>query len=247
MIQLCIEYSELSNARNMSVCTRCDCMNAICFVQTSRLHCQPVRFGKFVEVLLTTMAAKAEESKDENQDPLNLVWIDCEMTGLDDSKHHICEIAVLVTNKDLEVIAEGPEIVIHLDDDALAAMDPWCQNEFGKSGLTQQVKDSKVDMQSAETQVLEFIQKYVPKKKGLLCGNSIAEDKRFLKVDMPKVMDYLHFRMIDVTTLKELARRWYPKVYTDRPKKGKQHRAMADIKESVKELAYYRKAMFATQ
>ena len=201
------------------------------------------------------MAVKVEdvednESKQDSNEPAvihdasNLVWMDCEMTGLDSNVHHLCEVAVLVTDKDLKMIVEGPSLVIHLEDEVLADMDAWCSKEFTKSGLIEEIKASKVSMESAQSQLLSLIQKYVPKKKGVLCGNSISEDKRFLSVDMPEIVEYLHYRIVDVTSIKELAKRWYPDILEKRPKKSNKHRAMDDIKESIKELQFYRDVIF---
>lgn len=186
----------------------------------------------------------ATSSPSNQRNASNLIWIDCEMTGLDRTKHHICEIAVLATDKDLNIIAEGPEIVIHLDEKQLSQMSEWCVEHHGKSGLTQQIKDSKIEMKSAEQMVLEFVKKYVPHKKGILCGNSIHADKQFICSDMPALADYLHYRLIDVSTIKELTRRWYPEILAKAPKKKLSHRAMDDIKESIEELQYYKKSVF---
>lgn len=186
-----------------------------------------------------------ENKQDENkQDASNLVWVDCEMTGLDTNIHHICEIAVLITDKDLNIIAEGPDIVIHLDEDKLSKMSEWCVEHHGKSGLTEQIKKSAIDMKTAEIKVLEFIKQYVPKNTAPLCGNSIHADKKFICLDMPKFAEYLHYRLIDVSTIKELCRRWYPKILENAPKKQGSHRALDDIKESLQELKYYREKIF---
>eukprot|EP01084_Bolivina_argentea_P211384 359592_1 len=181
----------------------------------------------------TKLNDETNESKQQTceKDPQNLIWIDCEMTGLDTNKHHICEIAVLVTDKDLNILAEGPELVINLSNKQLSDMSEWCVEHHGKSGLTQQIKDSTTTMQQAESQILNFIKQYVPEKTAPLCGNSIHADKKFLCMDMPKVTDYLHYRLIDVSTIKELCRRWYPKVLADAPRKKASHRALEDIKE----------------
>ena len=185
-----------------------------------------------------------EREKDSKYDKLNLVWVDCEMTGLDTKIHDICEIAVLITDKDLNVIAEGPEIVIHLNETQLSRMSEWCVEHHGNSGLTKQIKDSKIDMETAEKQVLDFIKRYVPEKKAPLCGNSIHADKKFITKNMPKFAEYLHYRIIDVSTIKELCRRWYPKILENAPKKRMSHRALDDIKESLEELKYYRSKIF---
>ena len=187
---------------------------------------------------------QTNSSSSSKQDSSNLIWIDCEMTGLDTSIHHICEIAVLVTDKDLNIIAEGPDIVINLSDQQLCQMSEWCVEHHGKSGLTKQIKESQIDMSTAEDKVLEFMKEYVPKKTAPLCGNSIHADKKFLCIDMPKVNEYLHYRIIDVSTIKELCRRWYPKILKKAPKKKCTHRALDDIKESIEELKYYKSHIF---
>merc|ERR1719203_1719267 len=178
------------------------------------------------------------------QDASNLIWIDCEMTGLDTSIHHICEIAVLVTDKDLNIIAEGPDIVINLSNQQMAQMSEWCVEHHGKSGLTKQINESSISMQTAEGKVLEFIKQYVPQNTAPLCGNSIHADKKFLCIDMPQLIEYLHYRIIDVSSVKELCRRWYPKIFKQTPRKKGAHRAMDDIKESIEELKYYQNKIF---
>ncbi|WP_432763220.1 oligoribonuclease [Echinimonas agarilytica] len=172
--------------------------------------------------------------KDEN----NLIWIDLEMTGLEPVTDVIIEIATIVTDKDLNVIAEGPTIAIHQTDTVLGAMDEWCTKTHGQSGLTQRVKDSTYTETQAEAETIAFLEKYVPAGKSPMCGNSIGQDRRFIYKYMPLLGEFFHYRNIDVSTLKELARRWRPEL-APFPKSGT-HLAMDDIRESIGELAYYR-------
>ena len=174
----------------------------------------------------------------------NLVWIDLEMTGLEIDQRTIIEIATIVTNGELEIIAEGPDLVIHQPDEFLDAMDAWNTDHHGKSGLTQAVKDSKIDMATAESDTLEFLKKYVPHGVSPLCGNSVHNDRLFLDKFMPRLGKFVHYRNIDVSTIKELGRRWYGDMVMP-PKKGA-HRALEDIVESIEELRHYRKLLFRT-
>lgn len=174
----------------------------------------------------------------------NLVWIDLEMTGLELEQCTILEIATIITDSDLEVIAEGPDLVIHHDDEILDAMDEWNTKHHGQSGLTEAVKKSTLTLEEAEEQTLEFIQKYCKENTAPLCGNSIWQDRRFLGKYMPRLEGYLHYRIIDVSSIKEVVRRWYPTGVRP-PGKGQSHRALDDIRESIEELRYYRKNVFA--
>ena len=177
-----------------------------------------------------------------------LVWIDCEMTGLDLGKDALIEVAALVTGPELDVLGEGIDLVIHADDAALDAMPEVVREMHAKSGLTDEVRRSTVTMAQAEEAILAYIKQFVPNPRSApLCGNSIATDRGFLARDMPTLDDFLHYRMIDVSSIKELARRWYPRVYFGQPQKGLAHRALADIKESIRELAYYRQTIFVPQ
>ncbi|MEX0622631.1 MAG: oligoribonuclease, partial [Saccharospirillum sp.] len=169
----------------------------------------------------------------------NLIWVDLEMTGLNPDTDRIIEIATVVTDKDLNVIAEGPNLVVHQSDAVLDAMDEWCTTHHGESGLTQRVKDSILSDAEAEAQTLAFLQDWVEPGQSPLCGNSIWQDRRFLIRYMPKLDEYCHYRNIDVSTLKELARRWRPEVLDGFQKKGS-HRALDDILESIGELKHYR-------
>jgi oligoribonuclease len=174
-----------------------------------------------------------------------LVWIDCEMTGLDLGKDKLIEVAALVTGPDLQVLGEGVDLVIHADDAALDSMPDVVRTMHAKSGLTEEVRRSTVTMAEAEEAVLAYVKEFVPNPRSApLCGNSIATDRGFLARDMPALDDHLHYRMIDVSSIKELARRWYPRVYFGQPAKGLAHRALADIKESIRELEYYRRTVF---
>jgi oligoribonuclease len=175
----------------------------------------------------------------------HLVWIDCEMTGLDLGKDKLIEVAALVTDADLHILGEGVDLVIHADDAALDAMPPVVRDMHAKSGLTEEVRRSTVTMAEAEEAVLAYVKQFVPNPRTApLCGNSIATDRGFLARDMPALDDFLHYRMIDVSSIKELCRRWYPRVYFGQPAKGLAHRALADIRESIRELEYYRRAIF---
>lgn len=170
---------------------------------------------------------------------LNLVWLDCEMSGLDPEKERLLEIAVVITGPQLEPRIEGPVLVIHQSDAVLGGMDAWNKGTHGKSGLTDKVRASTVDEAQAEAILLEFIGRYVPKKSSPMCGNSIGQDRRFLVKYMPKLEAWFHYRNLDVSTLKELARRWRPEVY-DSFKKQQKHTALADVHESIDELVHYR-------
>ena len=174
-----------------------------------------------------------------------LAWMDLEMTGLDVDKDVIVEIATLITDDDLNVIAEGPDLVLGAPEEALAGMDAVVVNMHTKSGLLEAIKTSKVTVAEAEAATLEFLKQHSPEPNKLpLCGNSIGTDRRFLLRYMPSIEDHLHYRCIDVSTVKELARRWYPAAYKAAPEKAKGHRALDDILESVAELKHYREHMF---
>lgn len=169
----------------------------------------------------------------------NLVWLDCEMSGLDPEKERLLEIAVVITGPQLEPRIEGPVLVIHQSDAVLNAMDAWNKGTHGKSGLIDKVKASTVDEEQAQAELLAFIGKYVPRNGSPMCGNSIGQDRRFLVKYMPKLEAYFHYRNLDVSTLKELAKRWKPAVY-DSFKKHQKHTALADVHESIDELVHYR-------
>jgi oligoribonuclease len=169
----------------------------------------------------------------------NLVWLDCEMTGLDPERDRIIEIAVVVTGPHLEPRIEGPVLPVHQSDAQLELMDAWNKGTHGKSGLTDKVRASTISEAEAEQQVLDFVMRYVPKNSSPMCGNSIGQDRRFLVKYMPRLEAWFHYRNLDVSTLKELARRWRPDVCTSF-KKRQLHTALADVHESIDELAHYR-------
>ena len=169
----------------------------------------------------------------------NLVWIDCEMTGLDPEKERLLEIAVVVTGPHLTPRIEGPVCVIHQSDELLDKMDAWNKGTHGRSGLIDKVRASATSEQDAEEAILTFIKKYVSKNASPLCGNTIGQDRRFLVKFMPKLEAYLHYRNLDVSTLKELSKRWKPEVFNNF-KKQQKHAALADVHESIEELAHYR-------
>jgi len=174
-----------------------------------------------------------------------LVWIDCEMTGLDLKSDLLIEIAVLVTDSELNILGDGLDVVIHAGDDALSSMSDVVAQMHAKSGLVNEVRASTTDVATAEQMVLDYVRTHVPQAKTApLAGNSIATDRGFIARDMPKLDDYLHYRMIDVSSIKELCRRWYPRIYFGQPEKGLAHRALADIQESIRELRYYRQTAF---
>ena len=175
---------------------------------------------------------------------LNLVWLDCEMTGLDPEKERLIEIAVIVTGPQLTPRVEGPVLVIHQPDSVLDAMDAWNKGTHGRSGLIDKVKASAVTEAEAEQQILEFLARYVPKGTAPMCGNSIGQDRRFLVRYMPKLERFFHYRNVDVSTLKELAKRWKPEAYSSF-KKAQKHTALADVHESIDELAHYRKHLLS--
>ncbi|MBQ0900537.1 oligoribonuclease [Micromonospora sp. U21] len=174
-----------------------------------------------------------------------LVWIDCEMTGLDLGRDKLIEVAALVTDPDLNVLGDGVDVVIHADEAALEAMPEIVRTMHAKSGLTEEVRRSAVTLAEAEDRVLEYVSGFVKDPRTApLCGNSIATDRGFIARDMPRLDSHLHYRMIDVSSIKELCRRWYPRVYFGQPQKGLAHRALADIRESIRELEYYRRTIF---
>jgi oligoribonuclease len=177
-----------------------------------------------------------------------LVWIDCEMTGLDLGSDRLIEIAALVTDAELNVLGDGVDVVIHADDAALDGMVEVVATMHRKSGLTEEVRRSTTDLATAEAMVLDYIRSHVKQPNTApLCGNSISTDRGFIARDMPVLDGFLHYRMIDVSSIKELCRRWYPRIYFGQPEKGLSHRALADIHESIRELKYYRRTAFVTE
>lgn len=173
----------------------------------------------------------------------NLIWVDLEMTGLDPETHKIIEIASIVTDSELNILAEGPVLAIHQPEEELAKMDDWCTNTHTASGLVERVRNSKISEQDAVSQTIEFLEKWVPKGASPICGNSIGQDRRFLYKHMPELEEFFHYRYVDVSTLKELARRWQPEVLNGFTKQGT-HLALDDIRESIAELKYYRGTIF---
>ncbi len=172
-------------------------------------------------------------------DKQNLIWIDLEMTGLDPEQERIIEIATIVTDKNLNILAEGPVLAVYQSDELLGKMSEWCTKTHTANGLVERVKQSKLNERAAELQTLDFLKKWVPKGVSPICGNSVAQDKRFLFKYMPELADYFHYRHLDVSTLKELASRWKPELVKGFEKKNT-HLGLDDIRESIAELAYYR-------
>lgn len=177
------------------------------------------------------------------QDVNNLIWIDLEMTGLDTQRDYIIEIATIVTDGQLNILAEGPVFAIHQGDEILNAMDDWNKNQHSKSGLAARVRESRIDAAEAERRTLEFLENYVPARASPMCGNSICQDRRFLARLMPQLEAFFHYRNLDVSTVKELARRWAPEVFAGFTKESS-HLALDDIRDSIAELKYYREHLF---
>jgi oligoribonuclease len=178
------------------------------------------------------------------REPIPLVWIDLEMTGLDPHKDVMLEIASIVTDSDLNIIAYGPDIVIHQSDEILQNMNPWCIKYHGLSGLTKAVQESTTTLQEAQQATLDFIKQYCPYNTARLCGNSVWQDRLFLSKYMPDIIAYINYRLIDVSSIKEIIRRWYPDNPATDFLKAESHRALNDIKESIAELNHYRKNFF---
>lgn len=172
-------------------------------------------------------------------DQQNLIWVDLEMTGLEPQQDEIIEIATVVTDKHLNILAQGPVIAIHQADDVLAGMDEWNTKHHGESGLTERVRQSQVTMSDAESETIDFLKQYVPEGASPMCGNSICQDRRFMARQMPQLEAFFHYRNLDVSTLKELANRWKPEILAGFEKKGA-HLALDDILESIDELKYFR-------
>jgi oligoribonuclease len=173
----------------------------------------------------------------------HLIWLDLEMTGLEPERHAIIEIGCAVTDKELNVIAEGPCFAVHQPEEVLALMDAWCVEQHGKSGLTEQVRRSKTTLAEAEEKTLAFLKEHCQERASPLCGNSIGQDRRFLDKYMPALNNFFHYRNVDVSTIKELVKRWYGATQ-QAPNKEKTHHVMEDIRESIEELRFYRKTIF---
>lgn len=174
-----------------------------------------------------------------------LVWMDLEMTGLEPGRHVIVEIATLITDDELEIVAEGPDLVVHQPAEALAEMDDVVVDMHTRSGLLEAIQASTISLEEAGEATLAFIREHVPERRTVpLCGNSIGTDRRFLAAYLPEIEDHLHYRSVDVSTIKELARRWYPGALSALPRKATSHRALDDIRESIEELRYYRRTLF---
>ena len=182
---------------------------------------------------------------DPGRVPPMLVWMDLEMTGLEPARDVIVEIATLVTDDELNIVAEGPDLVVHQSDEVLATMDPFVREMHSRSGLLPAIRASTMTLQEAGEQTLAFIKQHAATERTVpLCGNSIGTDRRFLAVYLPDIENWLHYRCVDVSSVKELVRRWYPQVRSERPRKAGSHRALDDIRESVNELRYYRDRVF---
>ncbi|MFV1959469.1 MAG: oligoribonuclease [Planctomycetota bacterium] len=176
-----------------------------------------------------------------NRSPL--VWIDLEMTGLDPNRCFIVEIATVVTDGDLEILAEGPHLVVHQDEPQLASLSDWSRKQFTTSGLLERARTSEVTCAEAEEQTLSFLRRHCEPRKAPLCGNSVHTDRAFLRRRMPDLHEFLHYRNVDVSTFKEMLRRWYPERFAP-PQKASRHEALSDIRESIEELGYYRRTFF---
>ncbi|XP_072932522.1 probable oligoribonuclease [Epargyreus clarus] len=190
---------------------------------------------------VTLVTMKPFSSKSAAQ---HIVWVDLEMTGLDIHKDHILEIACLITDAELNIVATGPNIIINQPDNILDNMNQWCITQHGESGLTEASRKSKISVCEAEQEILNFVRAHVPEKRCPLGGNSVYMDRLFLREYMPTLDEYLHYRIIDVSTIKELAKRWYPRDFSRIPQKKFQHRCMSDIMESIEEMKYYREHIF---
>ncbi|CAH2319414.1 oligoribonuclease, mitochondrial [Pelobates cultripes] len=204
-------------------------------IPTSRLL-----FGRTC-VPAVTLCRRQNMANNQGQ---RMVWVDLEMTGLDIEVDQIIEMACLITDSDLNILCEGPNLIIHQPDELLNGMSDWCKEHHGKSGLTQAVRESHITLQQAEYEFLSFIREHTPPGLCPLAGNSVHADKKFLDKYMPQFMKHLHYRIIDVSTVKELCRRWYTDEFEQAPKKKASHRALDDIKESIRELQFYKESIF---
>lgn len=175
-----------------------------------------------------------------------MIWMDLEMTGLDPERDRIIEIATIITDGHLNIVEEGPDIPVYQPDSILQRMDEWNVTHHGSSGLIEKVRFSSIGVKEAEHRTLEFIKRHIPERSGILCGNSIHQDRRFIRRYMRKLDQYLHYRMVDVTSVKELAQRWMPEILQKEPEKKNSHRALDDILESIEELRFYKENVFRT-
>ncbi|MCB1667545.1 MAG: oligoribonuclease [Porticoccaceae bacterium] len=195
---------------------------------------------------MTDLSANTNNTPDTGnpqKDPLNLIWIDLEMTGLDTENDVIIEIATIVTDKNLNILGEGPIMAIHQSEETMNGMDEWNTNQHGKSGLTERVLNSTTTLAEAERATIEFLSQYIDARQSPMCGNSICQDRRFLAREMPVLEAFFHYRNLDVSSVKEIARRWQPELLKGFTKQGS-HLAMDDIKDSIEELKYYREVFF---
>nr|XP_022334961.1 oligoribonuclease, mitochondrial-like isoform X2 [Crassostrea virginica] len=193
---------------------------------------------------MTTVSQPSVQEKTVDSCKNNIVWVDLEMSGLDVNTEHILEMACIITDANLNVLAESEDLIIHQPDSVLDSMGEWCTRQHGESGLTAAVKNSKIDLKTAEKMMVDFIQPHISPSSCPLAGNSIHCDKQFLQKYMPNFMEQLHYRIIDVSSIKELCRRWYPETLNQAPVKKLTHRALDDIRESIEELKFYRKTVF---
>lgn len=191
--------------------------------------------------IASQMSSKSEWTKDAKN---HLVWVDMEMTSLDVTTGHILEVAFLVTDSNLNIVAEGPDLVIHQPDNILQSMNEWCITHHGMSGLTEASRISKISIEEAEQQILNFLKMHIPPRSCPLAGNSVYMDRLFMMHYLPQVDKYLHYRIIDVSSVKELCRRWCPKMFAKTPPKILSHRSLSDIKDSIKEMQYYQSSFF---
>ncbi|KAK3521657.1 hypothetical protein QTP70_014698 [Hemibagrus guttatus] len=217
------------------------------FIHHHHHHKARVLFSNLLLQNPAAMSASVSTSPSAETVNQRMVWVDLEMTGLDIEKDEIIEMACIITDSALNIVAEGPNLIIKQPDELLDNMSDWCKEHHGKSGLTQAVRDSKISLQQAEYEFLSFIRQHTPPGQCPLAGNSVHADKRFLDKYMPQFMHHLHYRIIDVSTVKELCRRWFPEDYKHAPQKKASHRALGDIQESIKELTFYRETVFKPQ
>ncbi|XP_013886325.1 small fragment nuclease [Austrofundulus limnaeus] len=231
--------SKLSHRLHRSLCSG-PCLTDR-FYAPKRLLGISSRFGSVSDPQLSDRNSSMSSNDTMSQ---RMVWVDLEMTGLDIERDQIIEMACIITDSDLNIVAEGPNLIIKQPDELLDGMSDWCKEHHGQSGLTQAVRDSKISLEQAEYEFLSFVRQHTPPGQCPLAGNSVHADKRFLDKHMSQFMYHLHYRIIDVSTIKELCRRWFPEEYEKMPQKSSTHRALEDIQESIKELQFYRASIF---